>query len=302
MKKNISDLPFPYRDKTVVFYEDFTLSGYPNIQLLSSRGCPVGCRFCYTTTFFENPIYRARSAENVISEIQYVIENFHPRQLYFDDDTITINPKHIIEVSEAIIRAGIDIPWTCMGDITVKRDTLKLMKKAGCIGMKFGVESPNPETLKRMHKGIVTANSTMKFRHMLKEERLWAHATFSLGHPGDSFEVLKSTIDFAKQLRPNSLQISIATPLLGTPFYKESLERNWIITENYNDYDGNKGSVLSYDQLSNEQIDAIKAEFESAWKKETKKLSFIIGNARYNRKSVMARLLGDYPIFTESIT
>jgi radical SAM superfamily enzyme YgiQ (UPF0313 family) len=293
--KNISALPFPFRDQSAVFYNDFTLVGNPNIQILTSRGCPVGCRFCYTTAFFENPIYRGRNADNVVEEIKYVIDRFHPKQLYFDDDTITINPKHIKEVSEAIIKEGIDIPWTCMGDITVKRDTLKLMKKAGCIGMKFGVESPNPETLKKMHKGIVTANNTMKFREMLKEEKIWAHATFSLGHPGDNPEVLKATIDFARKLSPNSLQTSIATPIVGTPFYKESVEQKWIITDNYNAFDGNKGSVLSYDGLSNRQIDAIRSQFEDFWNKERLKPIMAITNIIYKRKLIMARIMKNYP-------
>lgn len=293
--KDVSSLPFPYRDRSSIFYDDFTIAGRPNMQLITSRGCPVGCNFCYTTVFYENAFYRPRTPENIVAEIQYITDKFHPRQLYFDDDTITINPKHISDLSKAMIKEKIDIPWTCMGDITVKRENLQIMKKAGCIGMKFGVESVSPETLSRMHKGIITADKTYRFRQMLKEEGLWGHATFSLGHPGDTPESMELTLEFAKKLKPNSLQISTATPVPGTHFYEEAKAEGWLSSEDWNDFDGNKGSVLNYPQLSGEQIDTLKKRFNEFWKTELKKPGMRVGNAVKKRGELITRTLGLYP-------
>ncbi len=293
--KDISSLPFPYRDSSVIFYDDFSLAGKPNIQMITSRGCPVGCNFCYTTVFYENALYRPRTPENIVAEIREVIDRFHPKQLYFDDDTITINPKHISDISKEMIKEKIDIPWTCMGDITVKRENVRIMKKAGCIGMKFGVESISPETLGRMHKGIVTADKVYKFRQMLREEGLWGHATFSLGHPGDTPESIRATMEFAKALKPNSLQVSTATPIPGTHFYEEAVGANWLATEKWNDFDGNKGSVLNFPALSNEEIDKLKEEFIREWDQLRMRLPLRARNIYMRRKELKARLTGDYP-------
>ena len=293
--KDISSLPFPYRDRYVAFYDDFTIKGRPNIQMITSRGCPVGCNFCYTTVFYENPIYRYRNVDEIIDEINFVISEFRPKQLYFDDDTITINPKHISDMAKAMIKENIDIPWTCMGDITVKRENLQIMKKAGCVGMKFGVESSNPETLKLMHKGIVSADKTFRFRQMLREEGLWAHATFSLGHPGDDPQAIVGTLEFAKKLRPNSLQVSIATPIPGTSFYEDAKRNDWLISSNWNDFDGNKGTVLNYPNLSHDEIDRLRKEFEIFWDEEKLKFPTRIKNIYFKKDEIINRKLGKYP-------
>ncbi|MHB8396222.1 MAG: B12-binding domain-containing radical SAM protein [Thermoplasmataceae archaeon] len=290
VRKDISEYPFPFRDSSIAYYDDFTLTGHPNIQMLSSRGCPVGCNFCYTTVYFENPIYRPRKPENIVEEINELVTRFRPKQLYFDDDTISINPKHISELSRALIREKVDIPWTCMADITVKREVVDLMKKAGCIGMKFGVESVSPDTLKRMHKGIVTEEKTLRFRKMLKEMGLLAHATFSLGHPGDSRESILSTIKFAGMLKPNSLQVSMATPLPGTHFYNEAVNSGWLSTTDWNEFDGTKGSVLNYPHLSKEDIDQLYSLFWDEWRKTQDERIFKAGNMIKKRKLEAERI------------
>ena len=293
VKKDISQYPFPFRDSSIAYYDDFTLVGHPNIQMLSSRGCPVGCNFCYTTIYFENPIYRPRKAENVVEEINELIDRFNPKQLYFDDDTISISPKYISELSRTFVKEKVDIPWTCMADITVKREVVELMKKAGCIGMKFGVESVSPETLKRMHKGIITEDKTLRFRSMLKEVGLWAHATFSLGHPGDSRESILSTIRFANLLKPNSVQMSMATPLPGTHFYNEAMSNEWLSTTDWNEFDGAKGSVLNYPHLSKEDIDQLYNLFQREWKKTQHSLIFAAGNMIKKRKLYAEKIFSE---------
>ena len=260
--KDISRMPFPFRDpETIRYYTDFTLAGHPNIQMMSSRGCPVGCHFCYTTIFYENSIYRPRSPSNVVEEMKFVKEVYGARQVYFDDDTISINSKHIENLCREMIKEKIDIPWTCMGDITVKRENVELMKKAGCIGMKFGVETVNPEVLRKMHKGIIAENKVVNFRNLLRREGLWAHATFSIGHPGDTEETIRNSMKFAKMLKPDSLQVSIATPIPGTQYYQETVDNNWLSSKDWNKFDGCSGSIVNYEGLNQATIDKLYLEF-----------------------------------------
>ncbi len=265
IEKDLTKFKFPYRDDSAIYYDDLTIIGHPNIQMLTSRGCPVGCNFCYTTTFYENSQYRARNPEDVANEINYLKDRFHPKQFYFDDDTISINQKHITDLCNYFIKENLDIQWTCMADITIKKENLELMKKAGCVGLKFGVESIDPKILKTMHKGIITENKTMQFRNMLKSLNIWGHATFSLGHPGDSYETMKNTLKFIEKLNPDSLQVSCATPLPGTKFYENAKDNKWLRIDNFNDFDGKKGSVLNYPQLDSKSIDEMYIEFLEKW-------------------------------------
>ena len=272
-KRDIDELNYPFRDPSVIDrYEDFTLIGHPNVQMMSSRGCPVGCNFCYTTVFYQNPIYRPRSAIKVVQEMDYIQERYHAKQIYFDDDTISINPNHISSISNTIIQERSSIPWTCMGDITVSEENVRLMAKANCIGMKFGVESSDPEVLLKMHKGIVSSNKVLKFRDILKKYNIWAHATFSIGHPGDTEDTIRANIEFVKMLKPDSIQISMATPVPGTKFFEEAEANDWLVSPNWIDFDGNSEASLSYPHLPKESIDRLFEEFWDYW--NNRKLGF----------------------------
>lgn len=266
---NISDYPFPERHKhTINAYNDFALRGSPTVQMMTSRACPVGCKFCYTTVFFRNTAkHRARAPENIAEEMMYVKKEFGAKQIYFDDDTFSINPKHLQDFCNYLIKEGIDMPWTAMADITISPDNVRLMKRAGCIGLKFGVESSNPAVLKDMHKGTVSAEKTFAYRKLLRKEGIWAHATFALGHPKDTPESIKATVKFAMNLDPDSLQFSIVTPLPGTPYYRELKESGQLLTDDFSKYDGNNYSVLKLEQMSNADVESLFKYACNTWTK-----------------------------------
>jgi radical SAM superfamily enzyme YgiQ (UPF0313 family) len=259
----ISKYPFPERQEHLIKkYHDFVLKGKPLIYMITSRACPVGCRFCYTTTFYRNPVHRARTPENIAEEMIYVKEKFKAKQIYFDDDTISINPKHLQGLCNYIIQNKIDMPWTAMGDITISQENIRLMKKAGCLGLKFGVESADPDVLKQMHKGTVSAEKALKFRELLAKEEIWSHATFTIGHPKDTHESIKATINFAKKLSPDSLQFAMVTPIPGTPFYNELKTNGYLLTDDLTKYDGGNYSVINMPQLKNNEIEEL---YKYAW-------------------------------------
>ncbi len=264
---DISDYPFPERQKHIIHaYNDFALRGNPTVQMMTSRACPVGCKFCYTTVFFRNTAkHRARTPENIAEEMMYVKREFGAKQVYFDDDTFSINPKHLQDFCSYLIKEGIDMPWTAMADITISPDNIRLMRRAGCIGLKFGVESSNPAVLKDMHKGTVSANKTVAYRKLLREEGIWAHATFALGHPADTPESVRATIKFAMELDPDSLQFSIVTPLPGTPYYTELKENGRLLTDDFTMYDGNNYSVLKLEQMTNAEVETLFKYAGKAW-------------------------------------
>ena len=149
------------------------------------------------------------------------------------------------------------MPWAAMADITISRENIGLAKKAGCIGLKFGVESADPIVLKDMHKGIVTADKTLAYRRLLREMGIWAHATFTFGHPRDTLESMESTLKFSLKLDPDSVQYTIVTPLPGTPFYYECKEKGWLSTEDYSRFDGNNFGVVDTVNFTHKDVERI---------------------------------------------
>jgi radical SAM superfamily enzyme YgiQ (UPF0313 family) len=144
-----------------------------------------------------------------------------------------------------------------MGDITLDYTTLKLMVKAGCVGVKFGVETVNTRTLSEISKTFLNLDKAKQFVKWCKELNLWSHATFMIGLPGDTKKDVLKTLEFALELDTDSAQFSIATPFPGTPFFDMVKENGWLTTLDWTMYDGANCSVVSYPWLDKEQIERL---------------------------------------------
>lgn len=255
---DLDTLPYPDReDFPPTIYLDFTLIS-PSVSLVASRGCPVGCIFCIERhVIYASPRYRMRNPRNVVDEVEFCIEKFGARQLYFDDQSLTVNKKHVQEICDEILRRGIKISWTCMGDaMFVDYTTLRKMREAGCVGMKFGVESAEPAILKRIDKplDLKKAKQVVKW---CRELGIRTHATFCIGLPGDDRESILKTMKFADELGADTSQVSKAIPYPGTPFYEWSKENGYLLTDDLSKYDGAEKAILSYPNLSNTELDEL---------------------------------------------
>ncbi len=249
-------LPFPDRtDFPATIYPDFTLYS-PCINIIATRGCPSGCVYCQERhILYNSPKYRMRKPGNVVNEMEYCIKEFGARQFYFDDMSLVVNNKYTQNLCREIIQRGIKVPWTCMGDaMYVTYETLKIMGEAGCIGMKFGVESANPEILKRIGKPLDLEKAKQVVR-WCKEFGIRTHATFCLGLPGETIDSIKKTMAYMEELCADTAQVSKAVPYPGTPMYQWAKENGYLITNNFSLYDGASGAILKYNKLSNDELD-----------------------------------------------
>jgi radical SAM superfamily enzyme YgiQ (UPF0313 family) len=255
--KDLDSLPFPDReDFPIEHYHDFEIAGKPCAQIITSRGCPASCIFCIERqVMYASPLYRRRDPAKVVDEIALVKERYKAKQVYFDDETMTVNRHHIASICNEIINRKLDIPWTCMGDITLAHETLKLMAKAGCVGVKFGVETVNTRTLADINKSFMNLDKVKQFVKWCKKLGLWTHATYMIGLPGDTRQDVSKTLDFAIRLDTDSAQFSIATPFPGTPFFEMAEENGWLATYDWTMYDGANHSVVSYPWLTKDEIE-----------------------------------------------
>jgi radical SAM superfamily enzyme YgiQ (UPF0313 family) len=220
---------------------------------MTSRGCPYRCIFCVESkAFYGKPKFRFRSMENVMKEIDVLISDYSVKEIFFDD---TYFPnKRARELAEAILQKNFRVMWSCWIDRSADLELLSLMKKAGCTGIKFGVESFNPDILKNSQKDI-DFESIQELVGNCKKLGLFSHASYMFGLPGETKNTIQTTIEKAFKLRTTTSQFSVATPLPGTDFYEMARENRWLVTDDWSKYEGAGTAVVSYPGLSAADIE-----------------------------------------------
>lgn len=227
--ENLDELPWV----TKVYQRDLDFRRYnvpflkhPFISLYTSRGCPALCTFCLWPQTHSGHRWRLRSAEDVVNEVAWAKQNFPGLQeIFFDDDTFNYKGKRTIELCEKLGPLG--VTWSCTSRVTTDYDTLKAMKESGARLMIVGYESGDPQILKNIKKGA-TVEMARRFTENAHKLGLTIHADFIVGLPGESRESIRNTINFAKELDCETVQVSIAHPYPGTEFY-DYAERNGLI-------------------------------------------------------------------------
>jgi radical SAM superfamily enzyme YgiQ (UPF0313 family) len=274
----LDDMPFPARH--IVRGEGYRAgiySGGNPTAMVSSRGCPYRCTFCLWPDVLYGHKFRARSAENVVDEMEQAARTYGHDEVYFDDDTFTIDRQRVLDITRLIRERGLEqeMEWIaqCRVD-TVDREMLEAMKAANCGYILYGVESGSPQMLKKMRKGITLD----KIRHAFKlthEVGIKTQAFFLFGIPGETQETINETIDFAKELNASSTQFAVAIPHPGTALYEECKANGWLTSEVWADYTS-ESSLIETPWLSADEVEAarIRAYQRYYWRPR-----FIVGQA-----------------------
>ena len=251
--QDLDALPFPERDELPMHkYNDPVSKYYPNAKIVTSRGCPYNCIFCIEPIMYKGiSTYRKRSVNLVIEEVKIVCGKYKAKEVFFDDAIFTIT--RATEIANAILERNLKLSWSCWIDWNITFDELKLLKKSGCIGVKFGIESFQPEILKIARKPINLDKIKVLIKNC-KKLNLLRHASFMFGLPGETLKSMKDTIDFAFSLDLTSSQLAVATPLPGTPFYKMAEEKGWLTTADWSNYECHYNAVVEYPGCSKENI------------------------------------------------
>ncbi|MCX6707675.1 MAG: radical SAM protein [Candidatus Woesearchaeota archaeon] len=226
--ENLDMLPFPARDllPIKVYYSGVSDKKFMT-TMLSSRGCPWNCRFCFS----KGIKYRQRSPKNIVDEISECAK-MGITEFNFVDETFNANPKNVIEVCDLIMKRGLKIDWAIRGRInTINEKVLKKLKQAGCTRINYGVESGNDEILKVINK-CVTKDLVKRVFEMTNKEGIKTVAFFMIGHPTEKREQVLETIRFAKEIKPDYAVFSIFLPYPKTEFYEMGLKTG-LIKEDY---------------------------------------------------------------------
>ena len=177
----------------------------------------------------ERARWRKRSTDDVAAELEWAKQNFpEVKEFFFDDDTFNIQKVRTIELCEKLKPLG--LTWSCTSRVTTDYDTLKAMKEAGCRLLIVGFESGDPQILKNIKKGA-TVERARAFAKDCHDLGLTIHGDFILGLPGETKESIRNTINFAKTLDVETIQVSIAHAYPGTEFYDYAKANGFITNE-----------------------------------------------------------------------
>jgi anaerobic magnesium-protoporphyrin IX monomethyl ester cyclase len=238
---------------------DYTLSHtlYPMVQVFTARGCPNRCTFCSWPRTFMGTAYRTRSVANVADEFEYVVNELpQVKEIFIEDDTFTINKKRVKELCDEIQRRGLDVRWSCNARATLDYETMRMMKAAGCRLIDVGYESGSDKILENIKKGVKTADSK-RFTADAKKAGLKILGDFMFGLPEETEDTIQQTVRFIKDIKPDLLQISVATPIPGTEFYQWVSDNGYLLESDPSktiDENGYQRCIISYPNLSTEDL------------------------------------------------
>jgi anaerobic magnesium-protoporphyrin IX monomethyl ester cyclase len=221
---DLDTLPFPARHLfDLNRYGLRTPEGKPMATILSSRGCPYNCSYCFKGIVGRT--YRQRSPENIIAELRQIITQYGIRNFYFIDDLFTIDLRRLQAIAEGLIAQKLDIRWQCLGRVDrVSPESLRQMYAAGCRRIHYGIESGNQEILRRINKRI-TLEQVRNAVRWAKEAGIQTKGYFMLGLPGDTEATMQQTVDLAVELNLDEAMFSLTTPFPGTRLWDELVKK-----------------------------------------------------------------------------
>ncbi len=213
----------------------------PMVHVMTSRGCPSRCNFCDRAIFGER--YRARSADNVLAEVDEVVQRYGAKEIRFFDDTFTINRKRLTAICDGMKTNHPHIPWTCLTKAeSVDLEMLKMMRLSGCWQVLYGLESGDDRVLASLGKKNTVAMNRQAVK-WARQAGLRVRADFIVGTPAETPESLQKTLDFAKDLDIDFAHFNKFVPFPGTDFYRQLIAQGHEF-----DFSGSS-STLDHDAL-----------------------------------------------------
>ncbi|MFT9331761.1 MAG: hopanoid biosynthesis associated radical SAM protein HpnJ [Acetobacter persici] len=293
MIEDMDSLPFV----TEVYKRDLKIEDYfigylmhPYISIYTGRGCKSRCTFCLWPQTVGGHRYRTRSPEHVAAEIRLAKQYFpQVKEFFFDDDTFTDDLPRAEAIARELGKLG--VTWSCNAKANVPRETLKVLRDNGLRLLLVGYESGNQQILHNIKKGM-RVEVAREFTKNCHELGIKIHGTFILGLPGETKETIQETINFAKEINPHTLQVSLAAPYPGTALHKQATENGWLDESNAEliDENGVQMAPLHYPHLSHTEIFNSVEEFYKKFYFRAPKIASIVSEMVRSPQMMKRRL------------
>jgi len=232
---DLDTIPFPARD--LLPMEKYFKINVPflfysknprNLSFITSRGCPFKCRFCSSANHWGRRI-RFRSVENVLAEMGELVNRFGVKELKFEDDNLMANPSRAKAIFRGMIERKFNLKWNMPNGVMIKAldddELLHLMKESGCYEVILAFESGSQYVLDNIiHKPVDLAKAP-DITRKVRDHGIDTLAFFIVGFPGETKEMIRQTVNYAKNLPLDKIFLWRFNPLPGTELYEESLAK-----------------------------------------------------------------------------
>jgi len=191
----------------------------PVDTLISSRGCPFSCRFCYNSS--RN--YRGRNPEAVVQELR-AIRDRGIRNVEIVDDHFTTDRGRAMRIFDLILRERLGISFRIKSRVNVvDEELLRKAKAAGAYQVSYGTESGCQRILDSMNKGI-TVSQIAQAIDLTRRCGMDSHTSWILGYPGETPDTIEETVRFIVKMKPTTVNLAVLRPYPETEVYLQSKE------------------------------------------------------------------------------
>jgi anaerobic magnesium-protoporphyrin IX monomethyl ester cyclase len=262
---DIDKIPSPARHLLPI--SRYRALGFP-VSLITGRGCPYSCIFCLGRKMVGSKV-RKRNTKLILDEIETIIGYGFDR-INIADDLFTTDKERVREICRGIKERSLKFPWSAFARVdTVSQEVFDEMAAAGCDSVSFGVETGNPEMLKRIKKGIKLEQVYAAVK-MCQQAGMIAHESFIIGLPGETKDTLEETDTFAKSTKA-LYGYHFLAPFPGTTVREKIQDYDLeIMTDDWTRYDANDAIVKTSSLQPREMRDfgaRYDAEMKSDWDK-----------------------------------
>jgi radical SAM superfamily enzyme YgiQ (UPF0313 family) len=254
--QELDELPYPAFDQ---YYGDDrnALTGSESYYVMyTARGCPYRCSFCMQVLGRK---VRGMSPERIVGEIEYAISRYGAHTVDFADEIFLFDSPRTRKTLQMMIDRGLSnrIRWSGLTRANmVSRELIALAKRAGCFDLEMGVESGDDEILRRIHKQI-TVEQVREAVQIIKDHDITLGACFILGHPHETHETARKTIDLAVELNTDTIAVGLMVPYPGTEIYEMAKQGRGgyrLLSEDWSKYDKYGGKSLELEAVSYEEL------------------------------------------------
>ncbi|MHA1598895.1 MAG: B12-binding domain-containing radical SAM protein, partial [Alphaproteobacteria bacterium] len=234
---------------------------------LSNRGCRAQCTFCSVRNFNGLSV-RRRSAASVVDEMLMLRDNFGIEHIMWLDDDFLYNRDQSLELFNEMIRRDVGMTWDCTNGIiaaSCTEDVARAAAESGCIGLTLGMESGNPEMLKKIRKPGTVKNFLKAAEVLRGIEQINARVFLMIGFPDETYGQIMDTVSVAKEMDLDWYNVTILQPLPNTPIFDAMLEQGLIGDIDFSDIRYNSGQYGKHRKMAEASRDPLSADFKDAF-------------------------------------
>lgn len=249
-------LPYPAFHHYYGNNPDALANEHLHYVMLTSRGCPYNCAFCMQVLGRK---VRRRAAQNILQEMDYAIEHYGAHTIDFVDEIFLFDSRETRELLQLMIERGFPkrIKWKGLVRANfVNPELITLAKKAGCYRLEMGVESGDNEILRAISKGI-TVEQVKRAVRIIKKADIPLGTYFILGHPNETIETLRKTVDLAVELNTDTIAVGLMVPYPGTRIFDMAVRGEGgyrLLAQDWSEYDKYCSKALEIEGLPHKEL------------------------------------------------